>query len=200
MSIPLKSLFQHPAREIGFSFGGSCLVFTASHRDLGRTPTRQHIAIDPFSDSVWDDCGLLSIERAGLTNYLDFRSAFSSAELPKLISDGARFDLVYVDGSHLVRGCLCRRILRGASVEGRSRRSIRRQHRPARSQGVAISASQLPASTRRIRSSSISRRRRTKPPLSWSSIVGESADDRFPPSRKNRPSLGCTFPVLLIVR
>jgi hypothetical protein len=93
-----------PARtlEIGLSFGGSCLTFTATHRDLGHPPMRQHVALDPFQDSVWDGCGLLSIERAGLSGYLDFRSTCSSLELPRLVSEGAQFGLIYVDGSHLV--------------------------------------------------------------------------------------------------
>jgi cephalosporin hydroxylase len=87
--------------EVGLSFGGSCLVFTASHRDLGREPKGQHIAIDPYESQVWDDCGLIATERAGLSGYLDFRAGPSSLELPKLISEGRQIDLVYVDGSHL---------------------------------------------------------------------------------------------------
>ena len=50
---------------------------------------------------MWDDCGLLSIERAGLSGYLDFRSARSAVALPGLLSQGETLDLVYVDGSHL---------------------------------------------------------------------------------------------------
>jgi len=87
--------------EIGLSFGGSCLVFTASHRDLGHAPEPQHVALDPFQATVWDDSGLLVAERAGLLPYLDFRPQFSSLELPKLIGEGRKFDLVYIDGSHL---------------------------------------------------------------------------------------------------
>ena len=33
--------------------------------------------------------------------YLDFREECSALELPKLMKQGARFDLVYIDGSHL---------------------------------------------------------------------------------------------------
>ena len=103
--VTLRSLMLglKPARtmEIGLAFGGSGLVFTASHQEAGHTPTRQHMSIDPFQQSVWDDCGLLSIERAGLSAYLDFRPVLSSLELPKLVSQGEAFDLVYVDGSHL---------------------------------------------------------------------------------------------------
>jgi len=87
--------------EIGLSFGGSALVFCASHKELGRSPKSQHHALDPFQSTVWDSCGLLAIERAGLTGYLNFREAASALELPKFVEEGVRFDLVYVDGSHL---------------------------------------------------------------------------------------------------
>jgi cephalosporin hydroxylase len=101
----LRNLCLHlsPKRtlEIGLSFGGSALVFTSCHRDLGHSPARQHIAIDPFQKTVWDDCGLLMAEQAGLSAYLDFRSAFSCLELPTLIRDGQEIDIAYIDGSHL---------------------------------------------------------------------------------------------------
>ena len=87
--------------EIGMCYGGSALVFTASHRDLGRPGTLQHTALDPFQTSVWDDAGLRAIEQAELSAHLDFRSEYSSLELPRLLSTKALFDLVYIDGSHL---------------------------------------------------------------------------------------------------
>lgn len=88
--------------EIGLSFAGSALVFCASHKELGRRPQAQHIALDPFQTTVWDSCGLMAIERAGLMGYLDFRQACSALELPKLVENGTRFGLIYVDGSHLI--------------------------------------------------------------------------------------------------
>jgi hypothetical protein len=91
--------------EIGLSFGGSCLALTASHRDLGRSPERQHVAIDPFQQELWDDVGLLTADRAGLGGYLDFRPAFSCNELPRLLDEGKHFDLAYIDGSHLFEDC-----------------------------------------------------------------------------------------------
>lgn len=103
--VVLRKLFLElkPRRtmEIGLCFGGSCLVFTAGHRELGRAPEQQHIALDPFQSEAWDDCGLLAVERAGLAGYLDFRPRFSHSELPRLLDQKASFDLVYVDGSHL---------------------------------------------------------------------------------------------------
>lgn len=88
--------------EIGLSFGGSTLMLAASHRNLGREAQRQHVALDPFQETVWDSAGLLAIERAGLSGFLDYRPVPSSRELPKLLESGERFDLIYVDGSHLV--------------------------------------------------------------------------------------------------
>lgn len=87
--------------EIGLSFGGSCLLFTATHREISGRPGRQHMALDPFQKVAWDDSGLLAVERAGLSDYLDFRPQFSSLLLPRLVENGEQFDLVYVDGSHL---------------------------------------------------------------------------------------------------
>jgi Methyltransferase domain len=88
--------------EVGFALGGSCLLFTHSHRDLGRRPDGQHIAIDPYQRSSWiDEAGLLEVEKAGLSGYLDFREDCSRVILPPLAGQGHRIDLAYVDGSHL---------------------------------------------------------------------------------------------------
>jgi cephalosporin hydroxylase len=103
--VVLRNLFLklRPERtlEIGMSFGGSCLVFTASHRDVGNAPDRQHLALDPYQGTVWDDCGVMITERAGLTGWLDYRSALSALELPTLLREGRQFEIAYIDGSHL---------------------------------------------------------------------------------------------------
>jgi predicted O-methyltransferase YrrM len=87
--------------EIGLCFGGSALIFTSSHRDLRHRPERQHVAVDPFQMTVWDEAGLLAVEKAGLAGFLDVRPTFSHLELPALLSQKTAFDLVYIDGSHL---------------------------------------------------------------------------------------------------
>ena len=76
-------------------------MFCASHKALGHHESHQHIALDPFQLSVWDSCGLEAVERAGLSGFLDFRATYSAMELPKLLTEGQRLDLIYVDGSHL---------------------------------------------------------------------------------------------------
>jgi predicted O-methyltransferase YrrM len=87
--------------EVGFCLGGSALLFCSAHRMSGRSPNSQHTAIDPYQTTTWDSCGLIAVEKAGLTGYLDFREAFSAIELPKLFEAGTRFGLAYIDGSHI---------------------------------------------------------------------------------------------------
>ena len=87
--------------EIGLCYGGSCLVLTASHKDLGAPPVQQHTAIDPFQTEYWDDVGLLLTEKAGLSGYLEFIPAKSCVALAELLKAGRTYDLVYIDGSHL---------------------------------------------------------------------------------------------------
>jgi hypothetical protein len=88
--------------EVGLACAGSGLIFTQTHKDLGRPPSGQHVAIDPWQSDGWlDESGLLAIENAGLSGYLDFKPQPSSLALPLLFQGGAKFDLAYIDGSHL---------------------------------------------------------------------------------------------------
>lgn len=104
--ITLRNLHLHTRAqwtlETGMSCGGSALVFAQTHKDIGSPPSRQHVAIDPFQHTTSTDaCGLTSMERAGLSGYLDFRDEPSSRALPSLMRDGRTFSIIYVDGSHL---------------------------------------------------------------------------------------------------
>jgi cephalosporin hydroxylase len=92
-----------PARtlEIGFAFGGSALLFCSLHKQLGHQPERQHVLIDPFQKTTWDSCGLMALERAGLSAFADFRAQPSAIVLPKLLEAEQTFEFAYVDGSHL---------------------------------------------------------------------------------------------------
>jgi cephalosporin hydroxylase len=95
-------LQQKPLRtlEVGLSFGGSALAIASSHRDLGQPPEQQHVALDPYQQSVWDNAGLMAIRSAGLDGYVDFRPQLSANGLARLLDEGRQFDLIYVDGSH----------------------------------------------------------------------------------------------------
>ncbi|HEU4712318.1 MAG TPA: class I SAM-dependent methyltransferase [Pyrinomonadaceae bacterium] len=86
--------------EIGMAFGGSTLTFAATHRDLQRTPRRQHTAIDHAQKSYWDDAGRQNLERDGLADYVEVIEQHSAFALPQMIVEQRRYDLIYVDGSH----------------------------------------------------------------------------------------------------
>ena len=86
--------------EVGLSYGGSALAIAATHRDLGRSGARQHTALDPYQISGWDSAGLVALERAGLTGFVEFRPEPSATALASLLRDQQRFGLIYVDGSH----------------------------------------------------------------------------------------------------
>lgn len=87
--------------EVGLALGCSALAIADRHRAANATPTGQHVAIDPFQDSVWDDCGVLAIDAAGLAPYCSIVRDFSWKALPRLCESGMDFGLLYIDGSHL---------------------------------------------------------------------------------------------------
>lgn len=103
--VVLRNLFTalQPKRtlEVGLALGGSTLLFTGCHREGKAPAASQHTAIDPYQLNTYDDAGLLAVESAGMSGYLDFRRTFSHLALPQLVEEGAKFDLIYIDGSHL---------------------------------------------------------------------------------------------------
>jgi len=107
--------------ETGFAFGGSCLLFTSTHRELGHPAAGQHVAIDPMQRRLFDGAGLMRVSSAGLSGYLDFRGESSAAVLPLMLQEERRFDLIYIDGSHVFEGVLvdayyCMRLLRDGGI------------------------------------------------------------------------------------
>jgi len=93
--------------EVGMACGASTLVFVATHKDLGFPPKKQHIAIDAFQTNGFDSVGILQLEKAGLSNYLDIRESLSCYELAKLAENAEKFDMVYIDGSHQFEDVFC---------------------------------------------------------------------------------------------
>lgn len=108
---PLRTL------EIGLAFGASALVFCSEHQRLGHEPAKQHTALDPYQPyPMFDEAGVHAVERAGLSDFLDYRPEFSEFVLPRLLEAGKRFDFIYIDGSHLFENVLidafyCARLL-----------------------------------------------------------------------------------------
>jgi predicted O-methyltransferase YrrM len=102
--LALKSLMlkERPENtlEIGLAFGGSCLALAAAHRALGRNGVC-HVSVDPYQDTVWDGVARIYLDRAKLSSGVQILCEPSSIALPKLLSEGREFGLIYVDGSHL---------------------------------------------------------------------------------------------------
>ncbi|MGN6648235.1 MAG: class I SAM-dependent methyltransferase, partial [Cytophaga sp.] len=86
--------------EIGMAYGISAMLFAMKHKELNNN-IQQHYSIDPFQISHWDSCGLLLLEKSELLKYVNYFEAFSAIQLPKWVESKLKFDLIYIDGSHL---------------------------------------------------------------------------------------------------
>jgi predicted O-methyltransferase YrrM len=93
--------------EVGMACGGSALTFAATHKDNSAEAIGQHVAIDGFQKSGFDDVGRLQLQRAGLDQYVSVRERLSSYELADLAETGARFGVIYIDGSHQFEDVFC---------------------------------------------------------------------------------------------
>jgi hypothetical protein len=93
--------------EVGMACGGSALTFAVTHRDNGADGMGQHVAIDGFQKSGFDDVGRLQLQRAGLDKYVSVRERLSSYELASLAEKGEQFGVVYIDGSHQFEDVFC---------------------------------------------------------------------------------------------
>jgi predicted O-methyltransferase YrrM len=87
--------------EVGLCFGASALTMAATHRDLGAVPNRQHIAVDPFQQEVWDDAALVALEKAELDGFVELKQSYSGMVLPRLWEEKHEVQLAYIDGSHI---------------------------------------------------------------------------------------------------
>lgn len=87
--------------EAGMAFGGSALVFAAVHRELGRPPCGQHIAVDPNQSTVWDNTGRKHLQQEGLEGYVRVMEQPTYLALPALLAAGGAVDFAYIDGSHI---------------------------------------------------------------------------------------------------
>jgi predicted O-methyltransferase YrrM len=87
--------------EVGFAFGGSALTFASAHQAAGHHDGPRHVAIDPFQKTVWDNVGLNLLKEAQLSEFVVLHESLSSSALPQLLDGDLRFDMIYIDGSHL---------------------------------------------------------------------------------------------------
>ena len=90
--------------EIGLAYGVSALYICEALRDV---PGAKHVIIDPAQRTAtpmansWSGVGLANLERAGFLDLIEFHEDESCLVLPRLVAEGRRFDLAWIDGSHL---------------------------------------------------------------------------------------------------
>ena len=87
------------ALEVGMATGTSSVVIAeAIRQNQGECLT----SIDPFQTAVtrYDSAGLQAINAAGLANLHRLIESPNYLSLPRLVEDGAKYDLVLVDGYH----------------------------------------------------------------------------------------------------
>lgn len=86
--------------EIGLASGTSALAMLYSLK-LINDGEYSHTAIDPYQHTIWKKAGINLIEEEELSPAFECINEFSSTALPRLLIDKRKFDLIYIDGSHL---------------------------------------------------------------------------------------------------
>jgi predicted O-methyltransferase YrrM len=90
--------------EIGLGYGISALFICEGLLMAGGSAVR-HVAVDPHQ-AGFANCGLQVLDEAGIADLVEFHAERSEIALPKLLQDGRRFDLAFVDGNHRFDGVL----------------------------------------------------------------------------------------------
>ena len=105
--------------ETGLGYGVSTLFVCEGL--LANGPDARHVAIDPHLPNSHVDAGLRALEAAGVRGLVEFHPERSEVVLPRLLAEGRRFDLAFVDGNHRFEGVFldlvyCGRLLSPGAV------------------------------------------------------------------------------------
>ena len=85
--------------EVGLGYGVSALFVCEGLLTSG-APNARHVVIDPNQDTRFAGCGLQFLDQAGVAGLVEHHAEESQITLPRLVSEGRRFDLAVVDGNH----------------------------------------------------------------------------------------------------
>jgi predicted O-methyltransferase YrrM len=85
--------------EIGLGYGVSALAVCEGLVRNGHNGAR-HVVIDPFQETRFGGEGLRRLEEAGMAQLVELHPEESQLVLPRLVAEGRRFDLAFVDGNH----------------------------------------------------------------------------------------------------
>jgi predicted O-methyltransferase YrrM len=88
--------------EIGLGYGISALFVCEGLLESGG-PDARHVVLDPYQARL-GNCGLQVLEEAGLVPLVEHHAEESQLALPRLLGEGRRFDLAFVDGNHRFDG------------------------------------------------------------------------------------------------
>jgi len=95
--------------ETGLGFGISTLFICEGLLTNG--PDGRHVAVDPYQFSrlpshrtTYAGVGLQILEEAGVRDLVEFHAEESQIVLPRLLAEGRRFDLAFLDGNHRFEG------------------------------------------------------------------------------------------------
>lgn len=85
--------------EIGLGYAISAL-FVCEGLLYNGVDGARHVVIDPNQETRFASCGLQFIAQAGVNHLVEYRAEESQTVLPRLVSEGRRFDMAVVDGNH----------------------------------------------------------------------------------------------------
>jgi predicted O-methyltransferase YrrM len=95
--------------ETGLGYGIATLFICEAL--LANGPDGRHLAADPYQftglpghRTTYVGAGLQILEDAGVRDLIEFYAAESQIVLPRLLAEGRRFDLAFLDGNHRFEG------------------------------------------------------------------------------------------------
>ncbi len=84
--------------EVGMAYGFSTLYILAAMERLG---AGHHTAIDPGQQEYFHDVGAMNVMAVGMNGRFSLLREKSSSVLARFGAEGQKFDLLFIDGSHL---------------------------------------------------------------------------------------------------
>ena len=107
--------------EVGLGYGLSTVAICEG---LVANGGGRHLAIDPYQrtglrrhTTKFAGAGLRALEAAGVRELVDFREEESQIVLPRLLAEGRRFDLAFIDGNHRFEGVFLDLVYSGGLLE-----------------------------------------------------------------------------------
>ncbi len=58
------------------------------------------MVLDPFQPTRFANCGLQTLEEAGVRDLVEYHEEMSQIALPAFVKEGRQFDFAFVDGNH----------------------------------------------------------------------------------------------------